>query len=159
MRGTSRRKAVCIVLIAVNLAVIWGNSLMTGADSGAMSGSVMEFVRNLLNLPESVEAQLHHFIRKAAHFTEFACLGILMTWLLGMLGQKGLQLASCPVFLGLAVACVDETIQIFTEGRASSLVDVWIDTCGAAAGMMMLLTGHYLYEKSKHNQKHLEETT
>ena len=46
---------------------------------------------------------------------------------------------------GLAVACIDETIQIFTPGRASSLIDVWIDTAGFALGFVVIFAVFTIY--------------
>ena len=50
---------------------------------------------------------------------------------------------------GLAVACIDETIQIFTPERASSLIDVWIDASGFALGFVMIFVTYTIYNKIK----------
>ena len=50
---------------------------------------------------------------------------------------------------GLAVACIDETIQIFTPGRASSLIDVWIDASGFALGLLLIVIFHTITNKIK----------
>lgn len=150
MIRSGKRIRLCTVLLIVNLAVIWGNSLLPGSDSGSLSGGVTEFIMALLGLPESSAEMLHTLIRKMAHFTEFACLSVLLTWLCGMLGQKGFHLAALPVCGGMAAALVDETIQLFTPDRGPSLVDVWIDTSGAVTGMMLLLWGHHLIKRIKH---------
>ena len=158
MIRTKKRMGSCLVLLTLNLALIWGNSLVTGEASGAMSGGVMEFVLKLLGLPEAAAEFVHHLIRKAAHFTEFACLAMVLTWLLGMLGEKGFHLVLLPVAGGMFAALVDESIQMLTPDRGPSLTDVWIDTSGAAAGMMLLLVGYDLRKRIKHHSKILEET-
>ena len=158
MIRTKKRIHVCAALIVLNLMVIWGNSLLSGEDSGAMSGSVMAWIMAVLRLPETAADTLHLLIRKGAHFTEFACLALLITWLCGMLGQKGFHLAVMPVLCGMAAALVDESIQLVTPDRGPSLTDVWIDTFGAAAGMCLLLIGYHL-KKRKSKRNHLEETT
>ena len=84
MIRSKKRIWLCSGLLFANLALIWGNSLMTGAESGDMSGSLLAVVMELLNIPESYGELVHHLIRKAAHFTEFACLGALLTWRCGM---------------------------------------------------------------------------
>ena len=43
-----------------------------------------------------------------------------------------------PLLFCLAVACVDETIQLFVPGRAGRLTDVGIDTLGAALGIVLI---------------------
>ena len=142
------KKKLAAFLIVLNLAFIWGNSLMNGTDSGNMSGGIMDWINSFLGLgPEGAEI-LHLLIRKAAHFTEFACLGALLTWYCRLNGEK--FPIALPALLGMAAGLVDETIQLFTPDRGPSLTDVWIDTSGAVAGIMLLLLGQYLIKK-KHN--------
>ena len=50
----------------------------------------------------------------------------------------------CIVYEMRGTACVDETIQLGSAGRASSLVDVWIDMAGLMAGIILLLLGKLL---------------
>ena len=147
MTVTLRRKRVCTLLIALNLAFIWGNSLMTGAESGSLSGGILAWINSVLGLGESGSEILHLLIRKAAHFSEFACLGALLCWRLGMAEQKGAQLAAFSLLGGLLAACTDETIQFFVDGRGSSLIDVWIDACGTASGIAITMIGHHLRKK------------
>ena len=138
------KKRILSVLIVLNLALIWGNSLMTGADSGAISGGVLAFLGRFLPVLQTEAG--HTFLRKAAHFSEFALLGLLYC------GRHRLVRQETPLHLmgfGLAVACIDETIQIFTPGRASSLIDVWIDTSGFALGLAVILTAYKIYNKIK----------
>ena len=138
---------ISTVLIVLNLALIWGNSLLSGSASGAMSGGVMQFVMELLRIPEEYADFLHLLIRKAAHFTEFACLGALLCWRFRLAGERGWHL---PVLCGMAAGLTDETIQIFTPDRGPSLTDVWIDTAGAAAGMILLLCGYHVIKRINH---------
>ena len=48
MIRTQKRLVLCCILLAMNLSVIWGNSLLPGELSGALS----QWLRNLL-FPES----------------------------------------------------------------------------------------------------------
>lgn len=159
MIRTKKRVRLCTALLIANLALIWGNSLISGADSGEMSGSVLEMLMALLDLPGEYAELFHLLIRKAAHFTEFACLGALLTWRWGMAGEKGFHLWCLPLFCGMAAAMTDETIQMFTPDRGPSLTDVWIDTAGVLTGITVLLTGYHLVKKYKNNYDILEETT
>ena len=64
------------VLTVVCLAVIWGNSMTTGTESGQMSGSFTEWINNFVKtMFPSVEIS-PKCIRKAAHFTEHGILGV-----------------------------------------------------------------------------------
>lgn len=138
-------RILLVVLIVLNLAFIWGNSAMVGEQSSAMSGGVMELLHKLLPFfPEGEMVQT--VIRKLAHFSEFAMLGLLSS------GLAVLELERIPAGLlgvGLAVACIDETIQLYVPGRASSLMDVWIDASGFAAGLIVLLIGYNLFKNKR----------
>ena len=145
---TKKRKILCAVLIAANLAFIWGNSLLPGTDSGNLSGGIMAWINSFLGLGEAGAETLHLLIRKGAHFTEFACLGLLLTWHFGMAEVKDAAQVAYPLLGSVLAACTDETIQIFVDGRGSSLLDVWVDTFGAMAGIILLLLGHHLRKRT-----------
>lgn len=144
MIRTDKRIRLCTVLLVCNLIFIWGNSLLPGEVSGALS----DWVKGIL---ESLFAQgpddgtSGGLLRKLAHFTEFTVLGMLLCWRFGMLG-KGWKLA---LVLGIAAACMDETIQMFVPDRGPGIRDVCIDTAGVATGIALLLLGHtYLKKRS-----------
>ena len=155
MIRTKKRMALCAVLLIVMLSFIWGNSLRSGTDSGAMSGSVMAWINTFLHLSESGADTLHLVIRKIAHFTEFACLGALFAWLFGMLLTKRLPGRVLPLLCAFTAAGIDETIQCFIPDRGPSLWDVGLDTCGAAVGIVLLSVGYHIRKK---NNTFLEET-
>ena len=140
-----KKKKLAAILIGLNLAFIWGNSLMTGTDSGNMSGGIMAWLNRFLGLNEAGAEILHYLIRKAAHFTEFACLGGLLAWRSLLDEEK--HIIVFPALLSLSAGLVDETIQLFTPDRGPSLTDVWIDTSGAVAGILLLILGHHLLKK------------
>ncbi len=142
---------LCQTLLVLNLALIWGNSLIPGEISGKISGFVTELLGKLLGLTPGESQGGHGLLRKIAHFSEFACLGGLLGWRFALGGKRGQTLVCQTLLGGLITACVDETIQIFVDGRGSSLIDVWIDFSGAAAGMLILLFGYDLITKKKQN--------
>ena len=155
MIRTKKRMALCLILLAALLAFIWGNSMASGARSGAASGRIVAWINSFLHF-ENAEA-LHLAVRKMAHFTEFTCLGLVLGWLFAMMGEKKGHLFWMPLFCGLLAACVDESIQLFTPDRGSSLIDVWIDTAGVCAGIILFLIGHH-YIRKRQMKKNLEET-
>lgn len=144
MMRNNRRLILCRVLLVLNLALIWGNSLLSGAESGQMSGGIMEFVMELLRIPTEFADTMHLVIRKLAHLSEFACLAALISWNLGMVKEKRVHQILLTVLLAMAAALMDETIQLFTPDRGPSLVDVWIDTLGAVLGMTAVQLGYHL---------------
>ena len=91
-------------------------------------------------------------MRKLAHFGEFLLLGMCLSWLLGMLLRKLPRIAAMAVAGGTLTACVDEAIQSLSPGRNPSLVDVGIDTAGAAVGVALLFLGYiFIKRKNKNN--------
>lgn len=150
MIRTEKRMRLCVTLLVCCLLFIWGNSLLPGNISGAISDFVNKVLSFFFEQGEKEPENGGFLLRKMAHFTEFTALGLCLCWLFGML-KKG-KLA--PFLFGAAAACVDETIQIFVPGRVSSLRDVCIDSCGVLLGVILLTFGHYCMRK----KKHLEET-
>ena len=141
MIKTEKRLRICTALLICNLVFIWGNSLLPGEISGALSNWLKEILSTLMGSSE--ESGGGGLLRKLAHFTEFACLGMCLTWRMRML-EKTLSRA---VLLGVSAACVDETIQRFVPDRGPSIFDVGIDTCGVLTGMTLLLIGHYFVKR------------
>ena len=145
MMRTEKRLRLCAALIFVNLCFIWGNSLLPGEISGAISDAVKNLLRwclSFLNLPSGGGGG-GGLLRKVAHFTEFACLGGLFTWLFSMLRRPAWLALGC----GFLAACVDETIQIFVPDRGPGVIDVGIDTAGVAVGVTLLLLLHHIKRK------------
>ena len=142
------KKRILTILILLNLALIWGNSLLPGASSEAVSGGVLAFIGRFL--PVLLTEAGHTFLRKAAHFSEFAMLGLLYC------GRHRLVKSETPFHLmgfGLAVACIDETIQIFVPGRGPGLRDVAIDSAGVLLGVLLMLWLVYLRQRKRENAK------
>lgn len=138
------KRRVLVGLILLNLVFIWGNSALPGSTSSEVSGGILEWLSGFL--PFLATDWGHTLIRKIGHFSEFACLGLLMAALCRVeTGHIPLTLPAA----GLTVGCIDETIQIFTPDRASSLLDVWIDTAGFSAGIILLVLGGMLWNKIK----------
>lgn len=147
MISTKKRLRLCTALLVCCLAFIWGNSLMPGPVSGAFSDWVGQLLEQLLPGEQTPPADGSGLLRKLAHFTEFSVLGMCLAWLFGMLRRK----MPWALALGVAAACVDETIQRFVPGRGPSVKDVGIDSCGVLAGIILVQLG-YTYLKKKRNK-------
>jgi len=142
MIHTDKRLRVAKLLLVCLLVFVWGNSLLPGEVSGALS----DWVRSLLDaiLPGSAKtAAGRGLLRKIAHFTEFTALGMTLGWISGMLKKKGYW----ALLSGVTVACLDEIIQHFVPDRGPSLRDVLIDSCGVLTGLVLLRIGYALLRK------------
>lgn len=150
MRRTKKRLWLCCSLICLNLAFIWGNSLLPGEISGTISGWLRDLLAALFPIGEDKPDSGHGLLRKLAHFTEFCTLGMLLSWLYSMLLNKHWQRTALPLLCGIAAACLDETIQCFVPDRGPGIKDVGIDTAGVLAGIVFII----LINKRK---QHLED--
>ena len=144
MIRTDRRIRICTALLIANLCFIWGNSLLPGEISGALSDWVKSILEAILP-GDGISTPGGGLLRKLAHFTEFAALGIWLFWLFSMLGKH----RSLALLCGTLAACMDETIQIFVPDRGPGLRDVIIDTCGVVTGMMLLQIGYSLWRRKR----------
>ena len=117
---------------------IFRNSLENGAQSSARSQAVMQLVNGAL-------AKVHlgplseHLIRKLAHFSEFALEGFLLMLCIRVYTKHFVRHMSWPLLGGMTTALMDETIQLHSLNRTSSVVDVWIDMSGVVAGLLFAL--------------------
>ncbi len=136
------RKRIVLALLwsasVIWILFIWWNSTRTGVSSGAMSAKVTSSLNSFLHIISPSLAVSHHFVRKAAHFLEFGllslllCFNIYFSWGYKMKNIRSRAfLVSVSVLACALVASIDETIQVFIDGRGASPVDVMIDTSGA----------------------------
>lgn len=81
------------------------------------------------------------FVRKGAHFTEFFVLGIscylmFINWIkrIVRVPKAVIALLYCAL-----IASLDETLQLFVEGRFGCVTDVMIDCSGAILGILIIM--------------------
>lgn len=136
LKRTKLNKILAPCFLCLMLYVIWGNSAMSGSQSSQMSGGVLELLERVFGTFRDAE-RATFLIRKAAHMTEFALLAFFLSWNGYLFLEPKVQTGALVLLLGLGTACVDETIQIFSAGRGSSLKDVWIDMAGFALSFLL----------------------
>jgi len=151
MKRTDKRLRLCIALLICNLVFIWGNSLLPGEVSGAFSDWVKSILAQLFSRNPNAPVG-GGLLRKLAHFTEFAALGMCLAWLYGMLQKSRLY----PFLWGVLAAAMDETIQRFVPDRGPSIRDVCIDSAGVLTGIVLLWLGYH-FVKRKSTKLSLED--
>lgn len=118
---------------------IFSNSLRNGDRSSAQSEAVLAMVNGLLGEIGSFRVA-GVWIRKAAHFIEFAALGAslgyTLRWWVPRLDWRTRFFAA----LGMGVFCaaLDEFIQLFSPGRAAQISDVLLDSAGVLTGALLV---------------------
>lgn len=120
------------------VAFIWGHSLVQGPQSALESGFVVSLVMPALEVLGVRDVDLVTLVvRKGAHFSEYAVLGVLAFGLFrARLRERGLP----PFPTAYAVALVpvaDECLQLFVPGRSGQPTDVLIDLAGICAGVLL----------------------
>ena len=128
------------ILALLLICFIFSNSAQSRSESIERSSVVMEFLKPLLDPHDRISDDVfHHYVRKAAHFTEFAALGFSLMGLSNCLPWKKKQRLLMPLLVSLLVAATDETIQFFSPLRGPGVSDVLLDFCGAAFGVACML--------------------
>jgi VanZ family protein len=79
------------------------------------------------------------FIRKSAHVTEYAVLGLLVLYCLDMIFPRKRGLFLMAIGFCVLYAATDEYHQSFISGRTPMAVDVVLDTTGALIGTLVYL--------------------
>jgi VanZ family protein len=117
---------------------VWGNSLVPGDESGSLSLRVVAEVRALLDACGLPSGWVTNFVvRKAAHFSEYLVLGLVAMRAFRPHRIGAVWAAVAVALTVVAVPSVDETIQLFVDGRSGQVTDVLIDCAGACTGVLL----------------------
>jgi VanZ family protein len=143
MPPLERRTIRAWLWVMLCVAVILGFS-GEAFSAGVTSGYFTRFVHWVW--PGITYRQLtavHVWIRKAAHFTEYAVLAALAFRALRLsLDVPLARVVALSLGLVLAVALTDEARQSVLPTRTGSLADVALDFTGGAAGVLAIVAVH-----------------
>ena len=185
-KNISRRLKTLYILLACWIAFIWIHSMIPAEASSEESQFVGRLIRPILEIFIGQGAVTDFIVRKLAHFSEYAILGMLLCGILltrlSMAASVSTATESAKIItstdadvsdskslcsgernrtfamravtswyhwsyillLVLAVAVVDESIQLITPGRSSQVTDVLIDTSGGLTGIVVLRILSYM---------------
>ncbi len=137
IREMNRKALAFAVLVLLILCFIWGQSLLPHDASDGESRGIVRWLKPILDPNDRMDGDaFHHYLRKAAHFTEYAALGFCVGGLVDAFRWKRLALRiPTSIVCCIAAASVDECIQLFIPGRGPHLRDVLLDACGAVFGL------------------------
>ena len=113
------KKYVFSLMTVAVIAFIWENSLQDAPNSSAESRWVLDLVQSTLSVIPGISPVTMYEIRKAAHVTEYMALGFFLSLALSALNRRGR--ARVVVALGVVIACIDETLQLFSFGRSGQM--------------------------------------
>lgn len=148
----SRRSIVVWTLVLIAwVAFMWGHSLANGVISSSESSRAVRLLRPLLEaMGFSNEHDMTYFVRKTAHFCEYAVMGMLLYKNGLVRGRNRRDGSGWWVAIALAIPVADEFIQSFVDGRSSLVSDVVLDFVGAGCGLLVVLGIRRLLRLCRH---------
>ena len=134
-----------VIFTAALIACIWfifSNSMAVATVSTGSSGRVLAWMRIILRRlghPGLADRLTMHIVRKLAHFCEYMLEGFLLMLCMRVYSRHPLRHITVPMLGGVLTAMADETIQIYSPGRSGQVTDVWLDSAGVLAGILIAL--------------------
>jgi len=128
------KKHVFLILALAWTALIFGFSMQSANESNVSSNFVLDLLATYFPVLKEPQVMMMAIvvIRKLAHFTEYAILGLL--YAKAQHDTKWDRL----LLLGCLVPIIDESIQMFVPGRSGSPVDMLIDLSGYLTGLLIM---------------------
>lgn len=159
-------RVVLLILIGFWMYTIWGFSAEDGNESQSLSDKITIKIVKIIEPDynemtvaeqEDIFDTVSFYVRKTGHCGEFAILAVLFCCLLLTYPhirslKKGYVVVLATAY-GMCYGAVDETHQLFVEGRDGSVRDVAIDTFGALLGALFVLIILILIEQKRGKNK------
>jgi len=154
------KRFVLLILTILQMLFIFSMSSQSGIESGELSDKVCKVICYVVidgygTLSQADQAayidKISFFVRKGAHMTEYAVLGILLMETVYSFRfdkrrkrkgkrKKGFSRQTfLSLLIGFAYACSDEYHQTYVASRSGQLSDVLVDTSGLLIGILIAL--------------------
>ena len=168
------KKIILWALLVLHISLIFSFSFQSAAESSVLSQGLTGKIKSEEKFAEQLRSEKdaeggekyknervisvvagHKFdrfegiIRKLAHVSLFFVLDIILIFLLISYGIQRLLAAGVSILFATAIGFTDETIQLFSLGRAGMLTDVFVDLLGAVIASILFVAGGKIYEKIK----------
>lgn len=153
-----------VILLAMT---IFGLSGQNGEESGGLSrkaASVVITVADQIHIldvtPETKESymdKVEYPIRKCAHMSEYALLGLLIYLALRVDGMNRYYGKYVAFGMAVAFACTDEIHQLYVPGRSGRFTDVLFDSAGCLIALLICHVCGNLYTRKfqKNSRKNI----
>ncbi len=135
-----------LCLLIIWIIVIFSFSSQSGTTSGNISGKLAKEVNSVIIddyeykteiEKEVIDSKTNYLIRKTAHFSEYAILGLLLYLTLSFIKNRFI-LYGLSLFGGILNAIIDEYHQTFISGRSGAIKDVIIDSLGVLTMLLVI---------------------
>ena len=137
------KKRISIILVILWMSLIFILSSSNAAESNNQSNYIVNIISNILNISNT--KILSYIIRKAAHFTEYLVLGILVNNMIKLYNKK----AYIAIIICILYAISDEFHQSLVPGRSPQIQDIFIDSIGSIIGIYLLNIKHIFIKTKK----------
>lgn len=129
------KRIILFLLICVWAVIVFNFSSQNGDESSGLSRKIVELFIKSEELVNKVEP----YVRKVAHFSEYAVGGMLFTALFNTYGWKDRKIIATSILLGIWYAITDEFHQLLVPDRHGSLFDIYLDSLGFSTGVFCML--------------------
>ncbi|MGN1418270.1 MAG: VanZ family protein [Acutalibacteraceae bacterium] len=160
MKNVKILRMIILLLLAADMMVIFCLSAQKAEQSSETSSGVIEQIVRIIYKDfdswsdaakeEKIES-FQHVVRKIAHMTEYASLGVLTCAFALTYGFDFKRLAFALLFCAFYAAS-DEFHQKFVEGRSCQFTDVLIDSTGALIGILVFTALTAIIVRVKHKK-------
>ena len=148
------KKIKAILLLFMFAGGMYYFSSQDGITSSKQSNTALKVIEEIrekvtlkdervISIKEKVFNKLKQYgsksyvVRKLAHFSIYACIGIAMAYVIYLFSKRVLISSFLAFILTGMYAYYDEFRQLSVIGRSGSLKDVFIDSLGAFSGILL----------------------
>lgn len=153
-------RVVILIFLISTLFTIYGFSNQNGTQSKGVSTriteKILQFSHHYQELEKEEQKQVFNrtnaVIRKIAHFSIYALLGLLIMAMMLKSNIDYKRRFFITIIVGTVYAILDEFHQSFSPGRTPKITDVYIDMLGIILGilvMMLIKKVYYQYITKK----------
>ena len=154
-------RIIFILLLLATFATIFHFSSQIGEESDEVSKGLLSKLIDIFPYTKDLsdvtkDKLIEHgnpIIRKLAHFSIYALVGV---WIMSYMSTFKTRLYKkwiVSMIVGVGYAIFDEYHQSFVSGRAPSIMDVWIDSLGVLAGILVVLIIISIYRALKSDKE------
>lgn len=153
-----KRKIISVlpfVMTALIMLLIIYFSSQTSEKSAQVSTGITKKIVDVVKAGASEKEKekyvdvLHHIIRKCAHFTLYAALGLSASGMFVSKERSGFKVWIFAVIYCMLFAASDEFHQSFVDGRGAMVSDVLLDSCGSGFGAAMFSAAVWINKRYK----------
>ena len=135
------KKIIITRIILIILIILWMNLVFgfSGQDGEQSSGISYKISMLITGNNEEIAKIIEPYIRKIAHFSEYAVGAILIYLLIYTFPKVPSKIRNISsIIITIIYAISDEIHQLYIPGREGKIVDVYIDTLGIITGILFI---------------------